>query len=82
MQGFSLRILKYMVHFAKEYPDFRQLGNRLLPNFLGVITFFSFKNLTPSKIDRDNHLESLPAELKGSLPSIEEIDQELEEKEL
>jgi predicted nuclease of restriction endonuclease-like (RecB) superfamily len=22
MQGFSLRNLKYMVHFAKEYPDF------------------------------------------------------------
>jgi len=27
-------------------------------------------------------LESLPAELKGSLPSIEEIEQELEDKAL
>jgi len=29
MQGFSFRNLKYMVHFAKEYPDFA-IGQQLV----------------------------------------------------
>jgi predicted nuclease of restriction endonuclease-like (RecB) superfamily len=50
MKGFSHRNLKYMVHFAKEYP-ISQLGNRLLPKFHGAITSFSFKSFKLSKTD-------------------------------
>jgi predicted nuclease of restriction endonuclease-like (RecB) superfamily len=126
MQGFSSRNLKYMVHFAKEYPDFAigqqaaaqiPWGHNILLlqkltsleerlwyinktlNMAGVVMFglllckgknkvvaeYAIRDINkPIGISQYEAkiIESLPDELKGSLPSIEQIEQEFEDREL
>lgn len=69
MKGFSLTNIKYMVQFAKEYPEFA-----ISQQVVGQIPW-GHNILLLQK------LETLPDELKGSLPSIEQIEQELETRE-
>ena len=92
MKGFSFRNLKYMVYFAKAYPDFKirqqpvaQIPwghNILLLQKLETIEerlWYANKLIGISQYETAI-IESLPDELKRSLPSIEEIEQELEDK--
>lgn len=97
MKGFSLTNIKYMVQFAKEYPDFA-IGqqvvaqipwghNILLLQKLETLQdrlWYAHKTIDePIGISQYEAkiIESLPDELEGSLPSIEQIEQELEDRE-
>ena len=76
MQGLSARNLKYMRAFAAAWPD-----RQIVQEPLARITWYHNIALLEKLTKREHRLwyarRVVPAELKGSLPTVEEIEEEL-----